>query len=94
VNDVTLSCNCVTQTLRNIAPLCSGNSFTLKYKIMNTTELKGDWEQQKGKLKQKFATLTDNDLLFAEGKKEEMLGRLQTKLGKSKEELHRIISGL
>ena len=61
---------------------------------MNTTELKGDWEQQKGKLKQKFATLTDNDLLFAEGKKEEMFGRLQTKLGKTKEELHKIISGL
>jgi len=61
---------------------------------MNTTELKGNWEQQKGKLKQKFATLTDNDLLFAEGKKEEMFGRLQTKLGKTKEELHRIISGL
>jgi len=59
---------------------------------MNTTELKGDWEQQKGKLKQKFATLTDNDLLFSEGKKEEMLGRLQTKLGKTKEELHKIIS--
>jgi uncharacterized protein YjbJ (UPF0337 family) len=61
---------------------------------MNTTELKGNWEQQKGKLKQKFATLTDNDLLFAEGKKEEMFGRLQTKLGKTKEELHNIISGL
>jgi uncharacterized protein YjbJ (UPF0337 family) len=61
---------------------------------MNTTQLKGDWEQQKGKLKQKFATLTDNDLLFSEGKKEEMLGRLQAKLGKTKEELHRIISGL
>lgn len=61
---------------------------------MNTTELKGDWEQQKGKLKQKFATLADNDLLFAEGKKEEMIGRLQTKLGKTKEELHKIISGL
>jgi uncharacterized protein YjbJ (UPF0337 family) len=61
---------------------------------MNTTQLKGDWEQQKGKLKQKFATLTDNDLLFAEGKKEEMFGRLQTKLGKTKEELHKIISGL
>jgi len=59
---------------------------------MNTTELKGDWEQQKGKLKQKFATLTDNDLLFSEGKKEEMLGRLQAKLGKTKEELHKIIS--
>ena len=59
---------------------------------MNTTEAKGNWEQQKGKLKQKFATLTDNDLLFAEGKKEEMFGRLQTKLGKTKEELHKIIS--
>jgi len=60
---------------------------------MNTTELKGNWEQQKGKLKQKFANLTDNDLLFAEGKKEEMFGRLETKLGKSKEELRKIISG-
>ena len=61
---------------------------------MNTTELNGNWEQQKGKLKQKFAMLTDNDLLFAEGKKEEMFGRLQTKLGKTKEELHKIIAGL
>ena len=61
---------------------------------MNTTELKGNWEEQKGKLKQKFATLTDNDLMFAEGKKEEMLGKLQQKLGKTKEELHKIISSL
>jgi len=66
----------------------------LNTKTMNTTELKGNWEQQKGKLKQKFANLTDNDLLFAEGKKEEMFGRLETKLGKSKEELRKIISGL
>ena len=61
---------------------------------MNTTSLKGTWEEQKGKLKQKFATLTDNDLLFEEGKKEEMLGKLQVTLGKTKEELHSIISGL
>ena len=61
---------------------------------MNTTSLKGNWEEQKGKLKQKFATLTDNDLLFEEGKKEEMLGKLQVTLGKTKEELHSIISGL
>ncbi len=61
---------------------------------MNTTEVKGTWNEQKGKLKQKFAELTDNDLMFAEGKKDEMLGRLQIKLGKSKEELHEIISGL
>jgi uncharacterized protein YjbJ (UPF0337 family) len=61
---------------------------------MNTTGLKGNWEEQKGRLKQKFATLTDNDLLFAEGKKEEMFGRLQIKLGKTKEDLHKIISGI
>ena len=61
---------------------------------MNTTVLKGSWDEQKGKLKQKFATLTDNDLLFAEGKKDEMFGKLEIKLGKSKEELHSIISTL
>ena len=61
---------------------------------MNTTELKGDWEVQKGKLKQKFAKLTDNDLLFVEGKKDEMMGKLQVTLGKTKEELHKIIQDL
>lgn len=61
---------------------------------MNKTELKGNWEEQKGKLKQKFASLTDNDLMFAAGKKEEMMGRLQIKLGKTKDELHKIISSL
>ncbi len=61
---------------------------------MNTTELKGNWEEQKGKLKQRFATLTDDDLLFAEGKKEEMMGKLQQKLGKTKEELHKILTDL
>ena len=62
--------------------------------MTNVTELKGNWNEQKGKLKQKFAALTDNDLMFAEGKKEEMLGRLQVKLGKTKEELHKIIAAL
>ncbi len=61
---------------------------------MNTTEIKGNWNEQKGKLKVKFASLTDNDLLFAEGKKEEMMGRLQIKLGKTKDELHKIIAAL
>ena len=59
--------------------------------MTNNIELKGDWNEQKGKLKQKFAILTDNDLLFADGKKDEMIGRLQMKLGKSKEELEKII---
>ena len=61
---------------------------------MNTQEVKGNWNEQKGKLKQKFAVLTDNDLLFAEGKKDEMFGRLQLLLGKTKSELQTIISAL
>lgn len=61
---------------------------------MNTTEMAGNWNEKKGKLKQKFAQLTDNDLMFAEGKKDEMLGRIQIKLGKTKEELHKIIEAL
>jgi len=62
--------------------------------MTNIIELKGNWNEQKGKLKQKFAILVDNDLLFAAGKKEEMLGKLQVKLGKTKEELHKIIGSL
>jgi len=58
---------------------------------MNKTEIEGNWNEQKGKLKQKFAILTDNDLMFAEGKKDEMFGKLQVKLGKTKEELFKII---
>ena len=61
---------------------------------MNSTEIKRNWEEQKGILKQKFAALTDNDLMFADGKKEEMFGRLQIKLSKSKEELRKIISAI
>lgn len=61
---------------------------------MNKIEVKGNWNEQKGKLKQKFAILTDNDLMFEEGKKEEMFGRLQIKLGKTKEELHKILDSI
>ena len=62
--------------------------------MKNPTELKGSWNDLKGKLKQKYAALTDNDLLYQSGKKDEMLGKLQVKLGKTKEELHNIISAL
>ena len=61
---------------------------------MNTPEIKENWEEQKSKLKQKFAILLENDFLFDEGKKEEMLGKLQIKLGKSREELQKIIEAL
>jgi len=66
----------------------------LKLKEMNITEVKGSWNEQKGQLKKKFGYLTDNDLLYEEGKKEEMLGRLQIKLGKTKDELIKIIAAL
>lgn len=61
---------------------------------MNKTEVKGNWNEQKGKLKQAFAELTDNDLMFEEGQKDEMLGKIQIKLGKTKEEFQKIIAGL
>ena len=61
---------------------------------MNTKELKGNWNEQKGKLKQKFAALTDDDLMFEEGKREEMLGKLQIKLGKTQEEMKKILDEL
>ncbi|MBP7511267.1 MAG: CsbD family protein [Bacteroidia bacterium] len=62
--------------------------------MTNLTELKGNWNETKGKLKQKYAQLTDSDLLLAEGKQEELLGRLQKKLGKTKDEIHKLISEL
>jgi uncharacterized protein YjbJ (UPF0337 family) len=61
---------------------------------MNSLKLKGNWNEVAGKLKQKYANLTDDDLLFKEGKEEELLGRLQAKVGKTKEELRKIISKL
>jgi uncharacterized protein YjbJ (UPF0337 family) len=61
---------------------------------MKNKEITGNWIKTKGKLKQKFALLTDNDLLLENGRKEEMLGRLQIRLGKTKEELLKIIATL
>ncbi len=62
--------------------------------MKNLTEIQGNWNETKGKLKQKYAMLSDNDLLLVEGKQDEMLGRLQIKLGKTKEEIHKLISEL
>ena len=50
-------------------------------------QLKGNWNEIKGKLKQKYGQLTDQDLMFAEGKEDELLGRLQKRLGRAKDEL-------
>lgn len=54
----------------------------------------GNWNETKGKLKQRFARLTDDDLMLVQGKHEELLGRLLSKLGKTKEEIHKLIAEL
>jgi uncharacterized protein YjbJ (UPF0337 family) len=59
---------------------------------MNKLKIKGNWNEAAGKLKQQFANLTDDDLLLIKGKEEVLLGRLQNKLGKTKEVLREIIS--
>ncbi|OYQ43867.1 general stress protein CsbD [Flavobacterium cyanobacteriorum] len=53
----------------------------------NSTEIHGGWDEFKGKLKQRYAELTDDDLTYEEGKEDEMWGRLEQKLGKAKKEL-------
>jgi uncharacterized protein YjbJ (UPF0337 family) len=58
---------------------------------MDKLIIKGNWNLIAGKLKQKYANLTDDDLLFVQGKEEELLGRLQAKLGQTKEKVKAII---
>jgi uncharacterized protein YjbJ (UPF0337 family) len=58
---------------------------------MNKLQIKGSWNELKGKLKQQYGNLTDDDLVFSEGKEDELLGRLQKKLGKSKDEVRQMI---
>jgi uncharacterized protein YjbJ (UPF0337 family) len=61
---------------------------------MNKLTVEGNWNEIKGKLKQKYGELTDDDLTFAKGKEDEMYGRLQKKLGKTKDEIKKEIADL
>ena len=61
---------------------------------MTELKLKGSWNEIKGKLKQKYAQLTDDDLLFEEGKEDELLGRLQSRTGEAKEQIRDYINQL
>lgn len=61
---------------------------------MNKTEMKGNWNVIKGKLKQKYGQLTEDDLTFAEGKEDELWGRMQKKVGKTKEEIMKELGDL
>ena len=58
---------------------------------MNQLEIKGDWNIAKGQLKQKWAKLTDDDLQFAEGKQEELLGRIQKRTGETREAVEKAV---
>lgn len=57
-------------------------------------KLKGNWNQIKGKLKQEYGELTDDDLMYAEGKSDELLGKIQKKTGKTKEEVQKFIDNI
>jgi uncharacterized protein YjbJ (UPF0337 family) len=62
-----------------------------KQGIMNKLEIKGDWNITKGKLKQKWAKLTDSDLQYAEGKQEELVGRIQKRTGETREAVEKAL---
>jgi uncharacterized protein YjbJ (UPF0337 family) len=75
-------------------PLNNRAHNLVRCKGMTNMNLKGNWNEIKGKLKQKYGQLTDDDLIFAEGKEDELLGRLQKRLGKSKEDVRHEIEQL
>lgn len=64
---------------------------TTESKTAETFKMTGNWEAQSKQLKAKFTQLTDSDLKFETGKESELLGRLQTKLAKNREEVIDII---
>jgi uncharacterized protein YjbJ (UPF0337 family) len=69
----------------------SRRSTPVRSMDMNKLQFKGSWNEIKGKLKQKYAQLTDDDLKYAEGEDDELIGRIQKKLGKSAEEVRRLL---
>ncbi len=61
---------------------------------MNKLTFKGSWNEAKGKLKQAYGDLTDNDLVYTEGQEDELLGRIQKRLGKTKDEVRKLLADL
>jgi len=94
VNDTTLFHDCVMFSLIKGLIFAKRRLSHRKINEVNTSEMKKNRNEQERKLKQKFATVTDNDLTFEEGKNEKMSGVLQVKWGKAKEEVHKIIEAL
>ena len=61
---------------------------------MNETTLEGTWDKLKGKIKQAYGDLTDDDLTYADGKEDEMWGRVQEETGKTKDEINKSVADL
>jgi uncharacterized protein YjbJ (UPF0337 family) len=59
---------------------------------MTTLEIQGDWNITKGKLKEKWGTLTDNDLQYAEGRQDELIGRIQKRTGETREAVEKAVT--
>jgi len=57
-------------------------------------KMKGNWNEMKGKIKQHYANLTDDDLMYEEGKEDELYGRIQKKTGRTKEEVKKWLDTL
>jgi len=68
------------------------NKITKTNTSMNTLEMKGDWNVTKGKLKQKWAKLTDDDLRYVDGKQDELIGRIQKRTGETREAVEKAIN--
>src|ERR1700722_3833909 len=82
---------------RRILPPCWRRTETQNNKsgiIMTTLEIKGDWNITKGKLKQKWAKLTDDDLQYSEGQQEELVGRIQKRTGETREAVEKAVHEL
>ena len=73
---------------------CIIDLLTLKFNIMDKMEIKGKWNEWKGKLKQQYGQLTDDDLRYEEGREDETWGRLQQKTGKTKDDLIKWLRGI
>ena len=77
------------QLRRNENPILNTNNNHTT--LMNRLEVKGDWNIVKGKLKQKFANLTENDLQYVEGQEDELVGRIQKRTGQTREAIERAL---
>lgn len=94
VNNVISFRNCIIVTINESFIFVLQNTFNFKIKKMNTAKLKAKLNKEKGKLKQKFAGLTDDDLLLEEGRRQEMIGKHQLWLAHTQKEIDKIMSEL